>query len=188
MNWGNMTGDDNVRCIAPPQSSLYKQWTGHESEVRGAGGESSLSCADAASPTASFLDRWGSDESNDALNNGVQRIQAEEGVWSGGAGQEPGSGVGVGGGSSVQPSVSPSYPFSRMQLQESLGTAGLGSVDEEWGGWSNGGVMIPPFSEDGDVFDMDIDFEYSLADEDMVGLPALGMIWHIHLTPKLGLC
>jgi len=75
-----------------------------------------------------------------------------------------------------------------MQLQDSLGPAGLGSVSGECGGWADGGIMIPPLSENGDVFDMDIDFEYSLVDEDMVGLPALGMIRHIHLTPRLGLC
>jgi len=96
-----MVGDKGVRCIAPPQSSLYKQWTRYESEVRGASGGSSLSCAHEMSPTTSFLDRQSWDESNDALNNGVQRIQTEGGVWSGGVWQEPGSDVGVGGGSSV---------------------------------------------------------------------------------------
>jgi len=96
-----MVGDKGVRCIAPAQSSLYKQWTRYESEVRGASGGSSLCCAHEMSPTTSFLDRQSWDESNDALNNGVQRIQTEGGVWSGGVWQEPGSDVGVGGGSSV---------------------------------------------------------------------------------------
>jgi len=166
-----MIGDDNVRYIVPPQSGPYKQWTGHEPEVQDASGGSLLSCADATSPKTSFLDKQSWDESDDALNNGVQRVQAEDGIWSGGVE----SGVGVGGGPSAQLPVSPSYPFSRMQLRDGLGPGGLGSVSEKCGGWTNG-----------DIFDMDTDFEYSLADEDMVGLPALGMIWHIHLTPGLG--
>lgn len=154
-----MIGDDNVRCIAPLQYGPYKQWIGHESEVRDASGGSLLSCADATSPKTSFLGNQSWDESDDALKNGVQRVQTEDGVWSGGVE----SGVGVVGGPSVQPPVSPSYPFSRMQLRDSLGQ--LGSVSEKCGDWTNG-----------DIFDMDTDFEYSLVAEDMVGFPALGMM------------
>ncbi|RPA98517.1 hypothetical protein L873DRAFT_1740214 [Choiromyces venosus 120613-1] len=173
---GDMIGDNNVRCTAPPpRSSPYERWTGYEFEMRDASRGSSPSCADATSPTTSFLDRQSWDGNNCALDNGVQRVRTEDGIWSGGVGLGLELGVGVAGGPSMQPPVSPSYPFSRMQLQGSFGPSGLKSVSEEAEDWVKDGVMIPPLGGNGDIFGMDVDFGITLTDEDMAGLPALIM-------------
>ncbi|CAZ85434.1 unnamed protein product [Tuber melanosporum] len=168
---GDMTGDNSVGCTA-------LRWAGYEFEVRDVGRGSPPSCTDATSPETPFLDGKSWDGNSCALDSGVQRMRAEDSAWSGGVGLGLGLGIGAGEGPSVQPPISPSYPFSRMQLQDGLSPAGLKSVSEECGGWVEDGIMIPPLGENGDdIFGMDIDLEFALAGEDlgMVEMPALVM-------------
>ncbi|PWW74736.1 hypothetical protein C7212DRAFT_365235 [Tuber magnatum] len=169
-----MIAGDSVRCTTPPRSGPHRRWSGYDFELRDADEEPSPSCVDATSPATSFLDGQSWD------GNGYARgVQAEDGVGSGGVGLGLGFGVGVEKGPSVRPPVSPSDPFSRMQLRDSLGAPGLKSVSEEGGGWVEGGIMFPPLlGESDDIFGMDMDFGFATAltdEEDMARLPALAI-------------
>ncbi|CUS15630.1 unnamed protein product [Tuber aestivum] len=176
MGWGDMITDNSAGCATPPRSGPHKRWAGYEFELWDGNEGSSSSCPDETSPTTSFLDGQSWDGNGYALDNRVRGRRAADRVGSGGVQPGSGSGAGVGEGPSAQPPISPSNPFSRMQLQDSLGPPGLTSVSEECGGWAEGGIMFPPLlGENDDIFGMDTDFEFAttLADEDMARLPAL---------------